>query len=421
MNPAQLSAAVVGGPHALVDDGALILPDGVPTQVTVERPEGGSTATTPPTSRCSWPRGPGAPARARRAARDAAARGGRHRRRRGGRPRLPQHERRRRRPGRGRGRRRGGRGVVRPQPRCSPGQRINVEFISANPTGPLHLGHTRWAAVGDAIAPGADRRRRRGHPRVLHQRPRRPDGPVRRSRSMAAAHGQPTPEDGYPGDYIADLAAADRRRAPGHARPARRRAAGRVPRGRLRAAARASSRTSWPSSTRTSTCGSPSGRCTSPARSSRPGRLREQGHVYESDGAVWMRTTDFGDDKDRVLIRSNGELTYFASDTAYYIEQARARLRQLHLPARRRPPRLRRAGSTRWRPAPATTPAQTDRGADRPAGQDPAGRRGARLSKRAGTIITLRELVDEVGVDAAALLPGPLPGRLAARRSTSPR
>ena len=56
-------------------------------------------------------------------------------------------------------------------------------------------------------------------------------------------------------------------------------------------------------------------------------KLRDQGHLFDADGALWMRTTDFGDDKDRVLIRSNGELTYFASDTAYYVEQARARLR----------------------------------------------------------------------------------------------
>ena len=50
-------------------------------------------------------------------------------------------------------------------------------------------------------------------------------------------------------------------------------------------------------------------------------KLRDQGHLYDADGALWMRTTDFGDDKDRVLIRSNGELTYFASDTAYYVDK----------------------------------------------------------------------------------------------------
>ena len=53
-------------------------------------------------------------------------------------------------------------------------------------------------------------------------------------------------------------------------------------------------------------------------------RLREQGHVYEADGAVWLRTTDFGDDKDRVLVKGDGEPTYFAADCAYYLDNASA-------------------------------------------------------------------------------------------------
>ncbi len=104
--------------------------------------------------------------------------------------------------------------------------------------------------------------------------------------------------------------------------------------------------------------------------------LREQGHVYEEDGAVWLRTTDFGDDKDRVLVRSNGELTYFASDAAYYLDKRRRGFDRCvymlgadhhgyvdRLKAHRR---LRRR-----RPGP------DDRGADRPAGQArPRGRGG---------------------------------------------
>ena len=73
-------------------------------------------------------------------------------------------------------------------------------------------------------------------------------------------------------------------------------------------------------SVRTSTSGTPSGRCTPPARST-VARLREQGHVFEEDGAVWLRTTDFGDDKDRVLVKADGELTYFAADAAYYLDK----------------------------------------------------------------------------------------------------
>ena len=104
------------------------------------------------------------------------------------------------------------------------GEKINVEFISANPTGPLHLGHIRWAAVGDALAPGPRRCRRRGRPRVLHQRPRRPDGPVRRLAGGASARVSRCPEDGYDGQYIDDIAEGGRRAAGPIPRPARGRA-----------------------------------------------------------------------------------------------------------------------------------------------------------------------------------------------------
>ena len=127
-----------------------------------------------------------------------------------------------------------------------------------------------------------------------------------------------------------------------------------------------------------------------------------------------MRTTDFGDDKDRVLVRSNGELTYFASDTAYYVEQARARLRRLHLHARRRPPRVRRSGCKAMAAC---------------AGDDPEhnievligqlvkilkGGEEMRLSKRAGTIVTLRRAGRGVRGRRAAVHAVPLPGGLPA-------
>ena len=128
--------------------------------------------------------------------------------------------------------------------------------------------------------------------------------------------------------------------------------------------------------------------------------LREHGHVFEDDGAVWLRTTDFDDDKDRVLVRSNGELTYFASDTAYYVDK-RARgfdvcIYLLGADHHGYVNRLRAVAAC--------------------AGDDPdatievligqlvkmyKGGEEVRLSKRAGNIITLDDLVDEVGVDAA--------------------
>ena len=288
-----------------------------------------------------------------RAARRAAAarrrhRGGRHRR-----AGLPQHHRRRRRPGRGRRRRRRGRGGVRPQRRRSPATRINVEFISRQPDRaaaprPHPVGRRRRRA-----RPGARRGRRRGRPgsststtaatrwtsSAPRSRPRRRASRCRRTATTARTS-TTSPQQ-------------VRRRGAGHPRPARRRAAGRVPRGRLRSS---SSRSSRSSSTtfRTHFDVWFSERVAARRRRGRPTsleKLRGQGHLFDADGALWMRTTDFGDDKDRVLIRSNGELTYFASDTAYYVDKRGARLRRVHLPARRRPPRLRRpaAGDGRLR------------------------------------------------------------------------
>ena len=127
--------------------------------------------------------------------------------------------------------------------------------------------------------------------------------------------------------------------------------------------------------------------------------LREQGHVYEADGAVWLRTTDFGDDKDRVLVRSNGETTYFAPDAAYYLDKRRRGFDRcvymLGADHHGYVPRLKAIAAC--------------------AGDDPdilevligqlvkLVRNGVevRMSKRAGNLVTLDDLIDLVGVDAA--------------------
>ena len=83
------------------------------------------------------------------------------------------------------------------------GHTVNMEFVSANPTGPLHIGHTRWAALGDSIARVLRASGARGHRRVLHQRRRHPDERVRQLRLLARLHGRHVPEGGYPGQYIA--------------------------------------------------------------------------------------------------------------------------------------------------------------------------------------------------------------------------
>ena len=199
------------------------------------------------------------------------------------------------------------------------GQRINVEFISANPTGPLHLGHTRWAVVGDAIArvlaaAGAEVTREC----YINDRGNQMD--LFGASIEAAALGEPIPEDGYQGDYIKTLAERIVARQPDilDLPDDERRVAFREAGYELQLKEQQEQLEKfhthfdvWFSE-----------------RSLHEGdvaagleKLRDQGHLFDADGALWMRTTDFGDDKDRVLIRSNGELTYFASDTAYYVNK----------------------------------------------------------------------------------------------------
>ena len=201
------------------------------------------------------------------------------------------------------------------------GQRLNLEFVSANPTGPVHIGGTRWAAVGDALgrlleANGADVTREY----YLNDAGAQID---RFARSLqAAAQGRPVPEDGYAGSYIDDIAAAGRSR-PSPAcwsRPDDEQLAGLPGAGR-----RADGRRDPQLPGRASACLRRlllrASLHESGALEKAVARLREQGHVYEADGAVWLRTTDFGDDKDRVLVKADGEPTYFAADCAYYLDK----------------------------------------------------------------------------------------------------
>ena len=200
------------------------------------------------------------------------------------------------------------------------GVKINLEFISANPTGPLHLGHTRWAAVGDALgrvltAAGASVTREF----YINDRGNQMD--YFGQSVEAVALGNPVPENGYQGDYIKDLAAdvvaqnAGIKDLPEADRViAFREAAYQL---QLKDQQRVLDTFNthfdvWFSERSLHDQGSVEHGME---------KLREQGHVFEVDGAVWLRTTDFGDDKDRVMTKSDGSLTYFASDTAYYINK----------------------------------------------------------------------------------------------------
>ena len=273
------------------------------------------------------------------------------------------------------------------------GVTINLEFISANPTGPLHLGHTRWAAVGDALgrvlkAAGATVVQEF----YINDRGRQMD--LFGQSVQAAAQGNPIPEDGYQGDYIKDLAKIVVAENPGISSSEDFREAAY----KVQLAEQQSVLETF--HTKFDVWFSERSLHQSGAVEHGMEKLREQGHVFEQDGAVWLRTTDFGDDKDRVLIKENGELTYFASDTAYYINK-------------------RERGSDiciymlgadhhgyihRLRAVAACAGDKPDYNIHVLIGQlvkIMEGGEEVKLSKRAGTIITLAELVEKVGVDAA--------------------
>jgi len=279
------------------------------------------------------------------------------------------------------------------------GVRINLEFISANPTGPLHLGHTRWAAVGDALgrvlsAAGAEVVREF----YINDRGNQMD--LFGASLEAAALGKPIPEDGYQGAYISEIAASlvaqDSKLVtmpePDRVNEFRERGYAWQLGDQKRVLDNFGTHFDvWFSERSLHEGGSVEVAMV---------KLRKQGHVFEEEGATWLRTTDFGDDKDRVLTKANGDLTYFASDTAYYINK-RDRgfdicIYMLGADHHGYVGRLKATAAC--------------------AGDNPEynihvligqlvkimeGGEEVKLSKRAGTIITLEELVEKVGVDAA--------------------
>jgi arginyl-tRNA synthetase len=398
VNPEQLSAVVVDALSALVADGALALPDGVPAEVTVERPRQkghGDYATNVALQLAKKagtnPRalgellaarlrdasgvaavevaGPGflnitveAGAQGQVAADVVAA------------------------------------GAAYGHTDVLTGQKINVEFISANPTGPLHLGHTRWAVLGDAIgrvlaAAGAE------VTREFYINDRGVQMNHFADSIIAAALGDPTPADGYAGGYIDDLAKQVEAAQPGifelpaDERRAAVRAVGYDIQLRQQQAQLETFHTHfdvWFSEESLHSSGSVPETLQ---------RLKDLGHVYESDGALWMRTTDFGDDKDRVLIKSDGQLTYFASDTAYYLnKRSRGFDHCIYLLGADH-----HGYVNRLRAMAACVGDDPDKTLDVMIGQLVkilSGGEELKLSKRAGTLVTLDELAEEIGVDA---------------------
>lgn len=277
------------------------------------------------------------------------------------------------------------------------GQKINLEFISANPTGPLHLGHTRWAAVGDALArvlsaAGAD------VTREFYVNDRGAQMDKFGASLMAVAHGKPVPEDGYHGEYIHDLSKQivdeDPRITdlPDDEQLIAFRDRGYELQLAEQKAQLEHFRTSFDVwySERSLHEHDGVGHAIE--------KLRAQGHLFEKDDALWMRTTDFTDDKDRVLIRSNGEPTYFASDAAYYVDKRDRGFEVcIYLLGADH-----HGYVNRLKAISACAGDDPDHNIEILIGQlVKILKAGAemKLSKRAGTIVTLAELVEEGGVD----------------------
>jgi len=275
------------------------------------------------------------------------------------------------------------------------GQRINLEFVSANPVGPLHVGQVRWAAVGDALA----RLLQANAAEVCREYYFNDAGSQidRFGASLhALAHGRPVPEGGYKGDYVADVATAVVREHPevmnlldAEAGPVFARAGIDQMFAQVKASlARLGVQFDVFFNERDLHT---SGRLTETVE-----RLRAAGHVFEQDGAVWLRTTTFGDDKDRVIVRGDGTPTYFCADLAYYLDKRERGFDRVviilgadhHGYVPRMRAMVRCLGE------------DPDQTLEIPIGQLVTVS-GSKLSKRAGNLVTLDELVAAVGPDAA--------------------
>jgi len=270
-------------------------------------------------------------------------------------------------------------------------ERVLVEFVSANPTGPLVAASGRHAAYGDALA---EILAFHGHDVQREYYLNDAGAQVRKlgESVQARALGQPVPEGGYEGDYVAELAQEIPDAKTADPDQLAQEAVAKMLERIQATLARFGVQHDQVFSERSLYDGEPS------AVRRAFAALEASGHTYRSEGALWLRTTTFGDDKDRVLERANGEPTYFASDCAYLLDkQARGVERQLAVFGADHHGYVARL-----------------RGAFQVLGGDPdaieilimqfvhlinGGDRSA-MSKRRGIFNTLDELIDDIGVDA---------------------
>ncbi|MDP8969838.1 MAG: arginine--tRNA ligase [Actinomycetota bacterium] len=272
------------------------------------------------------------------------------------------------------------------------GRRVQIEFVSANPTGPLHVGHGRWAAAGDAIANLLEATGFQVQ-REFYVNDAGRQLELFGASVAAAARGEPPPEDGYRGGYVVEL--AEELRAAGELSDdlavvtdhACRRMLARL---RATLSAFGVEFDEWFSERRLHASG---------ALEATVDRLRAAGHTYERDGALWLRTARFGDDKDRVLLRADGRPTYFAADCAYMASKvARGFDRCLYLLGADHHGYVKRLQAIAA--AEGLDPERIEIITGQLVSLYRAGE-AVRMSKRTGEMVTFDELIEEVGSDAA--------------------
>ncbi len=264
------------------------------------------------------------------------------------------------------------------------GQQVNVEFVSANPTGPIHAGGGRWGAYGDSLARILSRCGHKVH-KEFYINDRGVQTKLFGASLTAAKNGEPTPENGYAGQYIQDWAAE----MPGDADP--------IEWGKNRSLTDARE-VLGAMNVEFDTWSSEAALVVSGAAEATVAELRANGHVFDEEGATWLRTTTFGDDKDRVLIKSDGDMSYLMPDIAYHRDKYN---RGDHI--------IDILGADHHGYVPRMKAALQALGKDPSTyeviiGQNVKLMRDGvevKMSKRAGTIVEIRDLIDEVGADVA--------------------
>lgn len=279
------------------------------------------------------------------------------------------------------------------------GQKLNLEFVSANPTGPIHLGGTRWAAVGDSLArilqsQGAD---------VVREYYFNDHGAQidRFALSlMAAARGEPTPEDGYAGAYIQEIASAIVKNNPSILSLSSVEAQEEFRKAGVEMMFEQIKQSLHDFGVDFDVYFHENSLYESKAVEKAVAKLKTLGHMFEQEGALWLRSSSFGDDRDRVVIKSDGNASYIAGDIAYYLDKrSRGFDRAIYMLGADHHGYIGRMHAVC-----AAFGDQPGQNMEILIGQLVSLVRAGepvRMSKRAGTVVTMEDLVDAVGVDAA--------------------